>query len=95
MDYAMEENEEYFEPFYQDLRDQRFALIVNEPANIIIRGSEYTFGEENDAYVQWVTQPLLCAYEPIYTSSDTGIQLLVPRETPSPVEMGCQDAIRP
>lgn len=95
MDYAMEGNAEYFDSFYQDLRDHRFALIVNEPANIIIRGSEHTFGEENDAYVQWVTQPLLCAYEPIYTSSETGVQLLVPRETPPPAEMVCQGTIRP
>jgi hypothetical protein len=95
MDNAMSADREYFEPFYQDLRNQRFALIVNEPANLIIRGSEYIFGEENDAYVQWVTQPLLCAYEPIYTSSDIGVQLLVPRDTPPPAEMGCQEAFRP
>lgn len=55
-----------------------------------IRGSEYSFGEENDAYVKWVTQPLLCAYEPNYTSIETNFQLLVPRTTPPPVKMGCQ-----
>ena len=95
MDYAMATDEEYFDPFYQDLLDQRFALIVNEPANIIIRGSEYTFGEENDAYVHWVTKPLLCTYEPIYTSIETGVQLLVPRDTPPPAEMECQEVLTP
>jgi hypothetical protein len=90
MDQAMAANEPYFTGFYEDLRNHRFALIINEPANIIIRGSEYSFGEENDAYVKWVTQPLLCAYEPIYTSVETSLQLLVPRATPPPVEMGCQ-----
>lgn len=95
MDYAMAGDEEYFDPFYEDLRDQRFALIINEPANIIIRGSEYSFGEENDAFVHWVTKPLLCAYEPIYTSFETGVQMLVPRETPPPAEMECQQVLNP
>jgi hypothetical protein len=95
MDYAMTADEAYFDPFYQDLRDQRFALIVNEPANIIIRGSEYSFGEENDAYVHWVTKPLLCAYEPIYTSIETGVQMLIPRDTPPPAEMECQEVFIP
>ena len=90
MDQAMAANEPYFSGFYEDLTNHRFALIINEPANIIIRGSEYSFGEENDAYVKWVTKPLLCAYEPIYTSIETSLQLLVPRTTPPPVEMGCQ-----
>jgi hypothetical protein len=95
MDYAMAADEVYFNPFYQDLRKQRFALIVNEPANIIIRGSEYSFGEENDIYVHWVTKPLLCAYEPIYTSIETGVQMLIPRDTPPPAEMECQEVFIP
>jgi hypothetical protein len=90
MDQAMAANEPYFRGFYEDLRNHRFALIINEPANIIIRGSEHSFGEENDAYVKWVTQPLLCAYEPIYTSVENSLQLLVPRSSAPPVELGCQ-----
>jgi hypothetical protein len=80
MDQAMASNAKYFSGFYSDLAAKRFVLIVNEPSNLVIRGSEYSFGEENDAYVKWVTQPLLCAYEPIYTSPEAGIELLVPRE---------------
>jgi hypothetical protein len=91
----MASNSQYFYTFYEDLKAHRFTLIVNEPANIIIRGSEYSFGEENDAFVRWVTQPLLCTYEPIYTSTDTSVQLLIPRETPAPAEMGCQEFLLP
>lgn len=83
MDQAMADNSEYFETFYQDLKAQRFVLIINEPSNYIIRGSEDSFGQENDAYVNWVTIPLLCTYEPIYTSAEVGVELLVPRKTPS------------
>ncbi len=95
MDQAMAANAKYFSTFYEDLQNHRFALIVNEPANIIIRGSEYSFGEENDAYVRWVTEPLLCTYEPIYTSFDTGVQLLIPRSTPAPAEMNCEEVLNP
>ena len=95
MDQAMAANAKYFSTFYEDLKNQRFALIVNEPTNIIIRGSEYSFGEENDAYVHWVTKPLLCAYEPIYTSQETSVELLVPRESMPPGEMNCQEIFNP
>ena len=90
MNYALMDNKDYFKSFYQDLTDQRFVLIVNEPANIIIRGSEYSFGQENDAYVRWVTKPILCTYEAIYTSFDTGLELLVPRKTSPPEELNCE-----
>jgi len=82
MDDAMTDNTEYFRNFHADLRDQRFALIINEPATVVFRGSEHIFGEENDAYVRWVTIPLLCAYEPVYTQRDVNLELLVPRAEP-------------
>ena len=81
MDQAMADNSGYFEEFYRDLKAERFVLIVNEPSNYIIRGTEDSFGQENDAYVNWVTIPLLCTYEPIYTSAEAGVELLVPRRT--------------
>ena len=89
MDQAMANNEKYFSTFYKDLADKRFALIVNEPSNLVIRGSEYSFGEENDAYVKWVTIPLLCAYEPLYTSPETSMELMIPRNTPPPATLDC------
>ena len=90
MDQAMADNADYFEGFYEDLKVHRFSLIVNEPSNYVIRGSEYSFGQENDAYVNWVTIPLLCTYEPIFTSRDVGVELLVPRQTPLD-EFACED----
>jgi len=90
MDQAMADNNEYFQTFYKDLFSHRFALIVNEPTNIVIRGSEYSFGEENDAYVKWVTTPLLCAYEPLFTSQETSLELLIPRQSQPPAYLNCE-----
>jgi len=89
MDKAMASDAKYFSAFYDDISKQEFALIVNEPSNIIDRGSDYSFGEENDAYVRWVTAPLLCFYEPIYTSQATGLELLVPRTAEPPDTIQC------
>lgn len=89
MDEAMADDPEYFAKFYQDLKDHKFSLIVNEPSRIIFRGSEFSFGEENDAYVKWVTKPIMCTYEPIYTSPDTSVELLVPRQEPPADNLNC------
>jgi hypothetical protein len=48
----------------------------------LVRGEDYAFGDENDAFVKWVTKPLFCTYEPVYTNHETGVELLVPREEP-------------
>jgi len=89
MDEAMADDPEYFAGFYQDLSAHKFALIVNEPSRIVIRGSEFSFGEENDAYVKWVTAPIMCTYEPIFTSQEISIELLVPRVEPPPDDLNC------
>ena len=91
MDDALTGKAENFEAFYRDLADQRFALIINEPLNLITRGEDYSFGEENDAYVRWVTTPLFCQYEPLYTSQATSLELLVPRTTPAPSYLACEE----
>jgi len=76
-----------FESFYTDLAVHRFALIVSEPLRIPVKGQETFFGEENDAWVKWVSSAVLCYYEPDKTYSDFRIQLLVPRETPIECEL--------
>jgi hypothetical protein len=83
MDRAMTDTlQPVFESFYHDLAAHRFALIVSEPLRVPIKGQESIFGEENDAWVKWVSAAVLCYYEPDKTYSDFRIQLLVPRETP-------------
>jgi hypothetical protein len=89
MDQGMAENKDYFTAFYNDLSNERFVLVINEPTNLVIRGSEYSFGEENDAYVKWVTMPLLCFYEPLFSSPDTSLELLIPRKEPPPEYLNC------
>ncbi|KAF0109318.1 MAG: hypothetical protein FD146_362 [Anaerolineaceae bacterium] len=80
MDQAMGGNAAYFASYYRDLANRRFALIITEPLKINYAGRTKNFGEENDAWVQWVSVPTLCFYQPLITLQDAGVQLLTPRE---------------
>lgn len=79
MDQAMSSDAGYFESFYEDISNQRFALIISEPLKINYQGSDHHFGDENDTWVDWVSKPVLCYYEPIATIKRVKVQLLVPR----------------
>ena len=69
---------EYFEAFYQDLARHRFALIISDMQFKMIKDSNYAFSEENNAWVKWVSEPLLCYYTPLRTLQNVDVQLLVP-----------------
>ncbi|MBI5823954.1 MAG: hypothetical protein HZB18_08015 [Chloroflexi bacterium] len=83
MDEALSSNSAYFEIFYSDISAQRFALIISEPLRSPIKDSSYQFGEENNAWVKWVSNPVLCYYEPKTTLKEVGVQLLVPKLEPT------------
>jgi hypothetical protein len=89
MNEALASRRSYFEPFYGDLESHRFSLIVTEILRTPIKDSTYRFGEENNAWVQWVSTPVLCYYEPKVTLRDVGVQLLVPKSEP----VDCSDQL--
>jgi len=94
MENAMNPNPQYFVDFYEDLEQHRFSLIINEPLNIITRGDESNFAEENNAYVESVSIPLLCFYEATYTNQSTKVEVLIPREGPPPDYLPCDDYLQ-
>ena len=69
-----------FESFYADLAAHRFTLILTDPLRKPLKGSDFSFGEENDAWVKRVAAPILCYYRVEVNLDDVRIQLLVPRE---------------
>ncbi len=72
----------FFEDFYRDLAAHRFSMIVSDVLRHPIKDSEFSFGEENNAWVTWVVNPVLCYYEPKVTLEEFRVQLLVPRRIP-------------
>jgi len=68
MDMAMAGRESYFARFEEDLASQRFVLILSEVMRKGVQsGAEDNFAEENNAWVKWVSAPILKYYEPILT----------------------------
>jgi hypothetical protein len=76
---AMSGSPDYFDAFYRDLASQRFSLIITNPLHERIQTEEDNFGEENNAWVEWVSTPVLCFYEPLDTLRKVRVQLLVPK----------------
>jgi hypothetical protein len=70
----------YFDEFYTDLENHRFALIVTEPIFLGAGDADKPFAEENDVWVKWVSIHLLKHYRVLKNFKAVGIQLLVPRE---------------
>ncbi len=82
MEMAMSDNTAYLDAFHTDVSHQRFAMIVSEPLIIQYQGREHSFGEENDAWVERVSDPVLCYYEPTISVEAAGVILYTPRLNP-------------
>jgi hypothetical protein len=82
MDQAMAGNAAYFQQFNKDLAAHRFTMIITEPLALTYKAIENNFSQENNAYVHWVTAPLMCYYQPKVTFNEVSTQILVPRSTP-------------
>jgi hypothetical protein len=80
MEQAMASDRVYFDQFYRDLKEHRFSLIISQPLVTSKKGDTFQFGEENDAWLNWVSKPLLCHYQIKETFREAGVQLLIPRE---------------
>jgi hypothetical protein len=84
MDEAMADNEAYFKPFFKDLAAHRFSLIISEPLLTYYQSDITSFSNENNAWVKWISIPVLCYYQPVMTYQEFGVQLLIPKEKSTP-----------
>lgn len=85
MDQALSSNDAYFDQFQQDLASGRFSLIVTEREAVLYKDPELeTIGdslvEENNAWVTYVTIPLLTYYESVADYKDVAVELFLPIE---------------
>ncbi|KAA0271049.1 MAG: glycosyltransferase family 2 protein [Chloroflexi bacterium] len=82
MNEALSTNYEYYSSFYRDITGQRFSLIITEPLRTPVKDSSFEFGEENNAWVNWVSIPVLCYYQEIQTYKEVNVMLLIPKPVP-------------
>ncbi len=82
MEMAMSNNRVYLDAFDANISSQRYAMIVSDPLVIQYQGPHHSFGEENDAWVKNVSEPILCYYAPSISLDTVGVVLYTPRQTP-------------
>jgi len=82
MEMAMSGNSDYLNQFWEDLETHRFDLIVVDPPAVVIRPASDVFGEENNVWVEQVTQPLLEWYYPLVELRESAMSILAPRPGP-------------
>lgn len=79
MEMAMSGNPEYLEQFHQDLKNQRYKMIVSELLYLPVKGETERFGEENNAWVNYVGKNLRCYYTAVKTVKELKVQLFIPQ----------------
>lgn len=79
MEMAMAGNRPYLDQFHTDLREHRFVQIIVQTQRVLYQGPWHAFGEENDAWVENVSEPLLCWYEPGVEIPEAGLTIYIPR----------------
>ncbi len=78
---AMSSDEEYFAVFEDDLSRGRFSLIISEAESLVYQGKTREFGEENDAWVRYISTPILKYYDPVFTSREMRISIFEPKDS--------------
>lgn len=84
MEMAMAANPQYLGKFHAQLKNHEFAMIVSDPIFTQFKGSDYVFGEENNAWVNQVSKYVICYYEPQKLLKSARVQMLVPRAEAQP-----------
>ena len=83
MNQALADNSDFFNLFRIDLASKEYAMIVTERQSLRYKVLEEdrlgdNLIEENNAWVKWVTTPLLEYYESTWNRRGIGIELFVP-----------------
>ena len=78
MEMAMSRNRAYLDRFHGDLSRHRFGLIVVDRLSTQIQGSENDFAEENNAWVEEVSTPILCSYTELAQLAKPPLEFLIP-----------------
>lgn len=75
---AMDGNTEYLSRFRDDMESQRFKFIIVDPLKFQFLGSDRSFGEENNVWVRWAINPILCNYQLDVAYPEYDIAIYVP-----------------
>ncbi len=80
MEMAISHNQNYLNKFYTDLKNQRFAMIVMNKQYVVFKDETTSFPEENNAWVKYITVPIMQYYQPITWLRASGIEIYARRD---------------
>jgi hypothetical protein len=78
MEMAMSRNRPYLDQFHVDLENHRFDMIIVDSLSTQIQDRDHNFAEENNAWVEEISFPILCHYDLIDSLSNPPLQFFVP-----------------
>jgi hypothetical protein len=78
MEMAMSRTRPYLDQFHADLAQKRFGLIIVDRLSTQLQGRDHDFAEENNAWVEEVSTPILCYYKELASLGKPPLQFLVP-----------------
>ena len=81
MEMVMAGNERYLSAFQDDIRSQRFDLIITEPLFENYKERGESWAEENNVWVNAVSVPILCHYQRQATFPEYSVHIYAPRGT--------------
>jgi hypothetical protein len=79
MEMAMAGNEDYLGRFYEDVSNQKFALIITDTVQTGMKGKADAFPEEHNVWVARVTIPLIAHYDSNSLGDRSNIYILTPK----------------
>jgi hypothetical protein len=79
MEMVMSKNPNYLNAFYHDLENQRYAAIISDQTLEYDKDRREAWSEEHNIWVQLVSRPMLCYYQPRLTLRVVHLQILFPR----------------
>lgn len=83
MEMVMGQNPDYMNEFKANIQNQNFGMIVTDPLFDKLKDPEISsWAEENNAWVDQVSDLVMCYYRRQISLSDFGVQILVPKEVP-------------
>ena len=80
MEMAMSRNRDFLDQFHKDLKNHRFDLIVVDHLSTQIQDRDHNFAEENNAWVEEVSYPILCHYVAVEILLDPPLQFFIPSD---------------
>lgn len=80
MEMAMAGNRDYLDAFHENIVNQRYAFIIADPMFDVIKDRDVSWGEENNAWVEEVSIPVMCYYFRRDTFPGLAVQILAPRD---------------